>query len=478
MAVDAFAGLDAVAQAELVKRGEAKPRELVEAAIARIERLDGKLNAVVRKLYEEGRAEAKAPPAGPFQGVPFLIKDISLSYQGVPTTAASKLGPVGLPQRDSELMARYRRAGLVTLGKTNLGEFGSLPTSESAMFGPCRSPWNTDHIAGGSSGGAAAAVAARIVPAAQGGDGAGSIRIPASCCGVYGLKPTRGRITFGPELGEAIGGVTNAHVLSWSVRDSAALLDATEGPMPGDPYWAERPARPYLHDVGAEPGRLRIAFTARSLIGTGLHADCVAAVKDAAKLCESLGHIVEEAAPPLNAQEYDRIYRRFWPLVVAMGATRGARARGQQAPEQGQLEPFNAWLYEQARQVTAIDYYLDLCWFHAMARDFANFMATYDIWLTPTLGFPPPRLAHFDADKLGGKTVMDRFMEFLPFTPFCNMTGQPAASIPLYWNADGLPIGVHLVGRAGDEATIFKLSGQLERARPWAGRVAAVSAAA
>ncbi|MBM3490549.1 MAG: amidase [Alphaproteobacteria bacterium] len=474
--MDGYAGLDAMAQADLVKRGQATPAELAEAAIARIERLDGKLNAVVRKMYEEGRAEAGNPPAGPFRGVPFLIKDISINYKGVPTTAASKLGPLGPPQRDSELMARYRRAGLVTLGKTNLGEFGSLPTSESAMFGPCLSPWNTETIAGGSSGGAAAAVAARLVPVAQGGDGAGSIRIPASCSGVYGLKPTRGRITFGPELGEAIGGITNAHVLSWSVRDSAAVLDATEGPMPGDPYWAERPKRPYLHDVGAEPGRLRIAFTAHSMIGTKLHADCVAAVKDAAKLCESLGHVVEEAAPPLNAEEYDRIYRRFWPLIGAMGITRGARARGQHWANPADLEPFNAWLYEQARQINVIDYYLDLCWFHAMARDFARFLTGYDLWLTPTLGFPPPGLGHFDAGKLGGKVVMDRFMEFLPFTPFCNMTGQPAASIPLYWNAAGLPIGVHLVGQAGDEATIFKLSGQLERARPWAGRIPAVSA--
>ncbi|MCP4667725.1 MAG: amidase, partial [Deltaproteobacteria bacterium] len=290
--------LDATAQADLVRRKEVKASELVEAAIDRIERVNPELNAVVTPMYDEARDAVKAGPTdGPFAGVPFLLKDLLAAYKGVRMTLGSTLMRDFVPDHDSELVRRLKRAGLVIVGKTNTPEFGILPTTEPRLFGPCRNPWDRERTTGGSSGGSAAAVAAGMVPMAHGNDGGGSIRIPASCCGLFGLKPTRGRNPLGPDFGDIMGGLVAEHAITRSVRDSARLLDATSGPDVGDPYWAPPAERPFAQEVGADPGRLRIAFTVEATTGVEIHADCVNAVKDAAGLCAELGHEVVEAAP-------------------------------------------------------------------------------------------------------------------------------------------------------------------------------------
>ncbi len=478
--------LDLLDQARLVRDGAVTAGELLEAAIARIEAVNPLLNAVILPLYDEARAALRSQAAipggaasGPFAGVPFLVKDLYCHVRGTPTTAASRLlaGPVA--DHDSELMARYRRAGLVTVGKTNLCEFGTLGTTEPALFGPTRNPWDRTRSSGGSSGGAAAAVAGGMVPAAHGGDGAGSIRIPASCCGLFGLKPTRGRITLGPDLGESLAGIVNEHVLTVTVRDSAALLDATHGPLPGDPYAAERPAESFLSQVGRPPGRLRIAVTDRSLLGTPVDPDCVAAVREAAELCAGLGHEVAFDAPVFDAAAYDAAYRRFWSMTATRSLWAIGRTTGQAPAALAEaVEPFNRFLFERGSRLLAADYVTDLAWFHGFSRILGRFLTRYDVWLTPTLGSPPPRLGHFDAGRHGGAAVMDRFMEFLAFTTFANMAGLPAMSVPLSWNRDGLPVGSQFTGRSGDEATLFRLAGQLEHARPWRGRKPPLPAAA
>lgn len=474
-------GLDLMAQAALVRSGEFSAIELVEDAIARIEAVNPRLNAVVLPLYDEARRALRAGevPDGPFAGAPFLIKDLYCHVRGTPTTGASRLLAGHVADHDSELTARYRRAGLSIVGKTNLCEFGTLGTTEPALFGPTRNPWDPGRSSGGSSGGAGAAVAGGMVAAAHGGDGAGSIRIPASCCGLFGLKPTRGRITLGPDLGESLAGIVNEHVLTVSVRDSAALLDATHGPMAGDPYFAERPAGPFLAEVGRPPGRLRIALTDRSLLGTAVHPDCVAAVRETAALCAELGHEVEVAAPDFDGARYDEYYRRFWSMTATRSVWTLARA-GNRRPEDlaEQAEPFNRWLFERGSRILAADYLAELGWFHGVGRTLAGFLGRYDVWLTPTLGLPPPPLGHFDGAALGGEVVMDRFMEFLAFTTFANMAGLPSMSVPLSWTQAGLPVGSQFTGRYGDEATLFRLAAQLEAARPWSGRRPPVHAAA
>ena len=314
---------DGLALAALVRTGELSAAELLDAALQRIAAANGKLNAVVTPLYEQARAAVAAGlPAGPFEGVPFLVKELVASVAGVPTTSASRLYAHNIPAADSEVVARFRRAGLLIVGKTNSPEFGLSPMTESLLYGVTRNPWQLDLSPGGSSGGAAAAVASGMVPVAHATDGGGSIRIPASCCGLFGLKPTRGRVSAGPQGGEGLNGLATQHVISRSVRDSAALLDAIAGPMPGDPYAAAPPSRPFLDEVGREPGRLRIAFARTAPTGVPVDSSCQAAVEDAAQLCEQLGHHVEEASPAFDAEavaqalcmqteDFARAYRAF-----------------------------------------------------------------------------------------------------------------------------------------------------------------------
>lgn len=461
---------DATALAGLIRKKEITPLELIESAIEKIEKLNPALNAVVTPMYDLARQAAKLKRLkGPFAGVPFLLKDILASYGGVRMTLGAKVLKDLVPDHDSELVLRHKKAGLIVIGKTNTPEFGILPTTEPELFGPARNPWNTNHSTGGSSGGSAAAVAARIVPMAHGNDGGGSIRIPASCCGVFGLKPTRGRITLGPDFGDMIGGLVNEHALTISVRDSAALLDATAGCLRGDPYWAPPVKRSFLKETETDPGRLRIAFTAKAPTDKPVHEDCVRAVEEAARLCEELGHSVEESAPVIDGKTLTRAFVVLWfagiaSIVKMLGVSKE------------QVEPLTWAIYEQSQTASAADYLIAVSTIQRVARDVASFFEKYDILLTPTLAKPPAPLGSFDPKPDNPLAGFAESARYAVFTPICNATGQPAMSVPLFWNSEGLPVGAHFIGRFGDEATLFRLAGQLEKARPWKDRRPSVCA--
>jgi amidase len=473
---DEIGNLDATAQADLVRKKEVKPLELVEATIERIEKVNPQINAVVTKMYDQARAAANGEIGdGAFAGVPFLLKDLQAAYAGVTMSAGSKYLKDFVPNEDSELVVRYKRAGLIVVAKTNTPEFGILPTTEPDLFGAARNPWNTAHATGGSSGGSAAAVAAGIVPMAHANDGGGSIRIPASCCGVFGLKPTRARNPLGPNFGDMFSGLIAEHAVTRTVRDSAALLDATSGAAPGDPYWAPPPARPFAEEVGADTGKLRIALSTRAPLGTPVHADCVAAVEDAAKLLADLGHDVTEAAPQINGEMLVKSFMAIWSAGLTWTIHSLSFATGRM-PAEGELEAGTMALNEMGQKVGAADYLLAVQYIQILGRQIAAFMKDYDLILTPTLGSPPLPLGSFASTAEDAMAGMRVATAFVPFTPICNATGQPAMSVPLYWNAEGLPVGTHFVGRFGDEATLFRLAAQLEQARPWAGRRPPVSA--
>ena len=465
--MEEFGSFDALTLAELVRKKQVKPIELVDAAIERIERLNPTLNAVVTPMYEQARALALGKiPEGPFTGVPFLLKDLGAPYAGVRMSMASAAMRDFVPDHDSELVARLKRAGLIILGKTNTPEFGILPTTEPRLFGPCHNPWEITRTTGGSSGGSSASVAARLVPMAHGNDGGGSIRIPASCCGLFGLKPTRARNPLGPDFGDLFGGLVIDHAVTRSVRDSAALLDATAGPDVGDPYWAPPPTRPFLQEVGANPGKLRIAFTTTTGSEPKVHPDCVSAVHDAARLCSELGHEIEEVVPFLNLELITQSFMVLWSAgcawtIDSIGMVTGRRITA------AQVEPLTWALYEMGRKQSASTYLLSLSLLQRVARDIARFFLKCDVWLTPTISEPPVPLGTFDSPPENPLQGLRRAEQFVPFTPICNATGQPAMSVPLYWNAEGLPVGVHFIGRFGDEANLFRLAAQLESARPW-----------
>jgi len=473
--MEEFASLDATALAELVRKKHIKPIEIVEAAIEGIERLNPTLNAVVTPMYEQSRAAALGKiPEGPFTGIPFLLKDLGAPFAGVRMTMGSSLLREFFPDHDSELVARLKRAGLIVLGKTNTPEFGLLPTTEPRLFGPCHNPWDVHRTTGGSSGGSSAAVAARLVPMAHANDGGGSIRIPASCCGLFGLKPTRARNPLGPDFGDLFSGLVIDHAVTRSVRDSAALLDATAGPDVGDPYWAPPPARPFLQEVGADPGKLRIAFTTTAAPNIKVHPDCVDAVRDAARLCSDLGHQVEEKSPSLSWDLVTANFMVIWSAGCAWTLDSIERAMGRKInPEE--VEPGTWILGEMGRKQSASAYLLAVTFLQWMTRHIAKFFLNYDILLTPTLGEPPLPLGSFDSPPENPLNGFRRAEQFAPFTPICNATGQPAMSVPLYWNAENLPVGVHFVGRFGDEATLFRLASQLESARPWVNRKPSIS---
>lgn len=462
--------MDATAQAELVSQKEVTPVELVEAAIERIERVNPKLNAVVTPMFDLAReAAAGKLPDGPFRGVPFLLKDLMAAYAGVTMTLGSKILQNFVPDQDSELVVRLKKAGLIILGKTNTPEFGILPTTEPELFGPCRNPWDTQRTTGGSSGGSSAAVASGMVSMAHANDGGGSIRIPASCCGLFGLVPTRARNPLGPLFGDCISGLVREHAVTRSVRDSAALLDATCGPDIGDPYWAPPPERPFLQEVGADPGKLRIAFTTKSATGVDIHPDCVRGVQKTASLCSELGHEVEEVAPELDGEMMEQAFVTLWSSGCASTLKLLKVTKDQ-------VEPLSWALFEMGSRYSAPDYLLALQTVQWVSRQFARFFSDYDVLLTPTLAEPPVPLGTFDSPEDDPLKGFRRAGEFVPFTGICNMTGQPAMSVPLYWNSEGLPIGSHFIGRFGDEATLFRLAAQLEQARPWAQRRPPVTA--
>jgi Asp-tRNA(Asn)/Glu-tRNA(Gln) amidotransferase A subunit family amidase len=408
-------------------------------------------------------------PEGPFRGVPFLNKDLGFQEAGVIQTDGSRAYQDRRSTRDSGMIADYRRAGLITCGRTNSPENGLCSTTEPLLHGPSRNPWDPARTPGGSSGGSAAAVAAGMVPAASASDGGGSIRIPAACCGLFGLKPTRGRVSAAPLGGDPWSGLSCKHAVTRSVRDSAALLDAVDGPRPGDPYAAPPKARPFLDEVTAEPGRLRIGFSARPFYDQPVSAECLAALRDAAKLCEDLGHEVAEAAP-----DYDRAaLTRAWLAVVAAhqaDAAEDARAYLGRAPGADDLEPWTLTMIAKGRSMTAGQLAATLRSMHLESRKVAAFHETYDIFLTPTLAKPPVAIGEVDMSFGPEAEFMPRTTGFSPFTRLANCTGQPSMSVPLYWSEEGLPLGTMFTARFGDEATLFRLAGQLERARPWWGR--------
>ena len=459
--------LDATAQAALVRAKEITAHELVSAAIAQIERLNPPLNAVITPMYELALTSAQQPlPDGAFAGVPFLLKDLQAAYEGVPMSAGSRWLKDFKPNGDSELVKRYKRAGLIVIGKTNTPEFGLLPTTEPQLHGATRNPWDVTRTPGGSSGGSAAAVAARMVAMAHANDGGGSIRIPASCCGLFGLKPTRGRNPLGPHFGDIFSGLVAEHAVTVSVRDSAALLDATAGYDAGDPYIAPVPTRPFAQEIRANPGKLRIAFSTTPPNGAAVHPDCINAVNDAAKLCEQLGHHVTEAAPQLHGEMLGKAFFTVWAAGCAWTIDSFAFAVGRQ-PNADELEPLARVMIELGRKRSAPEYLIAIQTLQIFARRIAQFMANYDLLLTPVLAEPPVPLGTFNAKPDDAMAGMKRSGLFAPFTALQNMTGQPAMSVPLFWNADNLPIGVQFVARYGDEATLFRLAAQLETTRPW-----------
>ena len=465
--MDESAWMDATAQADLVRRGEATATELVEAAIGRIERLNPALNAVVTPMFDRALADVRqGVPAGPFAGVPFLLKDLAVECAGVRFTEGSAFLRDNVSTHDQELVRRLRRAGLVILGKTNTPEFGLLPTCEPALFGATHNPWDPDRTPGGSSGGSAAAVASGMVPMAHANDLGGSIRYPASCCGLFGLKPTRARNPLGPEFGDVVSGLAVEHALTRSVRDSAALLDATSGPDLGDPYAAPPPVRPFALEVGADPGRLRIAFTVRTAEGELAHPDCAAAARRAADLCASLGHEVVERDPPELAPPVPQAIATVFHAAAAWILGYWVRKLGRE-PEEGEIEPVTRSYVEAGLRVSAADYLLAVEDLQAYARTVARSFAEVDLWLNPTLAEPPPPLGAINSSP-DGQALLGRFVAFAGIV--ANITGGPAMSVPLHWTAEGLPIGVHFLGRYGDEATLLRLAAQLEAAQPWATR--------
>src|SRR2546426_8373233 len=473
---DELALLDATAQAELVRQRHVSPRELVDAAIARIERVNPQLNAVIIQRFEKARAEAAAPdlPAGPFGGVPSLLRDVICPSAGDRYHAGMRLlrELEWVERYDTYLAARFRAAGFVSLGRTNVPELGPAPTTEPLAYGPTRNPWDTSRSPGGSSGGSAAAVAAGLVPVAHANDGGGSIRIPSSECGLVGLKPPRGRTSLGPDAGEGWGGLSVEHVVTRSVRDTAAVLDAVAGYLPGDPYTAPPPARPFREEVGAPTGPLRVGLLVKAPAGqTEVHPECVAAARETARLLESLGHRVEEAYPAALADtEVGHATVTVITAATARDLTYWSERTGRRIGA-GDVEPMTWAIAEMGRSVRASDYIRAMDYLHAHTRPVAAWWAEgFDLLLPPTLAEPPPRLGEFDPapdDPLRGFT---RSAAFVVFTMPFNVTGQPAVSLPLHWSADGLPIGVQLGAAYGREDLLIRVAAQLESARPWSGR--------
>ena len=481
---------DGLGLAALVRRGEVSAAELLDAALARIDAVNPQLNAVIRRRDAKARAEVAAiDPSAPFAGVPFLVKDLIATLAGEPTGSGTRLlTDIAMP-RDSELVRRFRAAGVLIAGRTNTPEFGLTPYTEPLTFGATHNPWSLAHSPGGSSGGSAAAVAAGMVPLASGGDGGGSIRIPASCCGLFGLKPSRGMTPTGPNFGELWRGFAIEHVLTRSVRDSAAMLDATAGADAGAPYAAPHLARPLRDEVGAAPGRLRIAFTREPLFGHGpVHADCIAGLEATARLLESLGHHVEEAAPALDRDACALAFATVIACETRAEIEHLARMMTQRRPRARDFEPTTYVLGLMGKSTPAPAYVAAVQSLQLTARVLAPFFESHDLLLTPTLAAPPiptgalqPTRAErrqmalinaLDAGWLleaGGIIEREaaKMFDYIPFTPLFNVTGQPAMSVPLHWNGAGLPVGMQFVARLGDDATLIRLAAQLERAQPW-----------
>jgi amidase len=473
MRFDEYRKHEATALAGLIAKREVSAKDVLEIAIARADEVNPAINAIVHKQYDRARkAIAAALPQGPLAGVPYLVKDLAFLDKGEPARLGSSLFKDYVADHDSAYVARCRKAGLVIMGRSSTPEFGLNPTTEPRLHGPCRNPWNLEYSAGGSSGGAAAAVIAGILPVAHATDGGGSIRIPAAQCGLFGLKPSRGRMTFAPDAGEAWGGLSIGHVLSRSVRDSALMLDCTAGLEPGDPYAAPTPEGTFVEALARPPGKIRIALMLKDHRGAKLHPECEKAVKGAARLCDSLGHIVEEADPQLDLVALRPMNASIASANIARSLGLRWKALGRE-PDAKDVEACTWATYSRGLKVTAVEYVEAIAAAHAAGRRMAAFLTSYDVILSTVLAGPPPKLGYLDQNG-DVATFAERVNTYLSVTPLHNAAGTPAMSVPLHWTADGLPVGVHFAGRYGEEATLLRLAAQLEEAQPWFDRVPAL----
>lgn len=488
IAVTDYMKHDGLGLAELVRKKEVTPAELLEAAIQRAEQVNPRLNALITPMYEIARQRAQETLEGPFAGVPFLIKDLFQEYAGVPTAYGCKALKAAqyTPTEHSEITLRWLKAGTVIFGRTNTPEFGAKGITEPDAWGPCRNPWNPDHTPGGSSGGSAALVAAGVVPLAGGNDGGGSIRLPAGHCGLFGLKPGRGRTPWGPQYGELMHGAAMNHVLSRSVRDSAAMLDATHGPELNSLFHIAPPERPYLEEVRREPGKLKIGFTARSPIGTAVHPEAVRAVEDAARLLSSLGHHVEMAEPQIDGMQLAKDFIVMWFANCAATVDTIKRQTG--CGNDG-FELDTRAMAAFGHATKASQYVEGYLRWNEYTRKLADFHQKYDLFMTPTMALPPARVGEIATPPLhlvalrivlalgleglllkSGiiEQMVQENLKWVPFTQIGNLTGTPGMSVPLHWTANGLPLGVHFVATHGGEGLLFRLAAQLEQAKPWA----------
>jgi amidase len=456
---------DAVGLAALVAKREVSAGELLETAAARMAEVNPKINAVTLDLTDRARAEAAGP--GPLSGVPYLLKDLGAQLAGTPTSGGSRAFAAAMASADSAMTRQLRACGLAIFGKTNTPEFGLWPVTESEHLGVCRNPWDLERSPGGSSGGAASAVAAGIVPAAHASDGGGSIRIPAAACGLFGLKPSRGRASFAPG-GEGWAGASVQHAVTRSVRDCAALLDAVCRPQPGDPYFLPMPERPFSQEVGRDPGKLRIGFTAKGLQGQTLDPEIAAAVEDAARLLASLGHDLAEVTVPGDHSAMQAAAGLVMSASVAATLDAEAERRGKPIAE-GEVEPLTFNIYRRGQTEGAGAYVRAIQTLHAYTRQVAPLFETCDLLMTATLGLPAVPIGWLTENP---REIGRKISAYMPNTQAFNNTGQPAMSVPLAWTRGGLPIGIQFVARMGEEAQLYRLAGQLETARPWFDRVA------
>ncbi len=468
MRFEEYVEFDGVGLAALVHAGEVTPDELLALALARVAETDDAIAAVVHVQEAVARKSIVAGlPEGAFTGVPFLLKDLGCEAVAFPTSMGSRLYDGHRYGYDSELFARMRDAGVVTFGRTTSPEFGVGVTTEAVVYGrPTRNPWNQDHVVGGSSGGAAAAVSAGVLPLAHGSDGGGSVRIPASSCGLFGLKPTRALLPDGPEAGEGWAGMAIDGFLTRSVRDTAAMLDATAGPDVGAPYYAPPRVGRFADAIAVPPRRLRVAVCTRTFTGQPIHADCVAAVEHTAQLLESLGHEVLPAEPALDMEAFVRA----WTDIVACGTQLTVESAGTGGEDR--VERVTRLAVEHARAVSGAQYLAAVERVHSTGRTLARFLQPYDALLTATLGEPPARIGRFTTNRPDGWSTfleyrLEHILPYSPYTALANGTGQPAINLPLWWNAEGLPVGTHVMGRAGEDHVLLQLAAQVEDADPW-----------
>jgi amidase len=464
--MDDYAEYDGVGLAELVRQRQVAPAELVEAAITRVERRNPAINAVVHPAFDEARAKADALPEGPFRGVPFLVKDLLIAVAGWPRTSGSRYCKDVVDAQDDGLMRRYRASGVAAIGKTNLSEFGIAGTTEGQLYGPCRNPWNLEHIVGGSSGGAAAAVAAGIVPMAHGGDGRGSIRIPASCCGLVGMKPTRDRSPHLPDGYDFAQGFVVEHVITRTVRDSAVMLDVTGQPEPGSPYAAPAKDRPYAEETLRSPGKLKIAYSSETANGRPCHPEVQAALEATAELLRRLGHEVVPQGLGVDQRALWGSQGAFSGANFAAGMRKMIAGMGRE-PEGDDFEPLTWASWKGGQRAIGMDAMADAQTLRVLGRAALQIFETYDVFLTPTLAAPPPPIGYLSPVLNAPRDIGRRNGEFFSYPGVANMTGAPSISLPLAWSPQGLPMGMMFGARYADEATLFRLAAQLEKEAPW-----------